>query len=81
METARLFGTLVSTNQSARRLNPREHYQNRHRREKLKTDICKLCPPETIVRNVIMLREVKRRKRIEKTIPKKKYVKMVYCSF
>jgi hypothetical protein len=37
METARLFETLASTKQSARRSNSKEHHKNCHRYEDLKS--------------------------------------------
>jgi CTP:phosphocholine cytidylyltransferase-like protein len=39
METARFFETLASTNQSTRRINPKEHNQKGHSRENLKSHI------------------------------------------
>jgi hypothetical protein len=49
METARFSETLASVNEFARLLNPREHHQNSHRREKLKSRKMLPSPPRNNV--------------------------------
>jgi hypothetical protein len=46
-ETARLSDKLTSTNQSTQRLNPKEHHQNHHCRENLKSHTYGLIWDET----------------------------------